>query len=154
MKCNTRYLHRIIRVEKKISSSSFDYSETRVIFIEEYVSTMISVHPTSIAMKHALFSSKNTCGRINEVHPASIAVKHVSFSSLSLNEIDEIMIVFIKSYFLSHKGRRPNVRRPNGRAPKRRRPNGGAQTAAPKRPAPNYMDALLNWEPMEHVPHV
>src|SRR6218665_4142279 len=61
------------------------------------------------------------------------------------------MIVSIKSYFLSHKGRRPNVRRPNGRAPKhpapkrpcaqtaapkRRRPNGGAQTAAPKRPAP------------------
>src|SRR6218665_1900734 len=46
------------------------------------------------------------------------------------------MIVSIKSYFLSHKGRRPNVRRPNGRAPKRRRPNACAQTAAPKRPAP------------------
>src|SRR6218665_3337677 len=43
------------------------------------------------------------------------------------------MIVSIKSYFLSHKGRRPNVRRPNAgaqtAAPKRRRPNGGAQTS-------------------------
>src|SRR6218665_1713234 len=85
----------------------------------------------------ALFSSKNTCRRMKEVHPASIAVKHASFSSLSLNGIDEIMIVSIKSYFLSHKGRRPNVRRPNGRAPKRRRPNAGAQTPAPKRRRPN-----------------
>src|SRR6218665_2478004 len=64
------------------------------------------------------------------------------------------MIVSIKSYFLSHKGRRPNVRRPNGRAPKRpapkrpcaqtaapkrRRPNAGAQTPAPKRPAPRIL---------------
>src|SRR6218665_1215383 len=47
------------------------------------------------------------------------------------------MIVSIKSYFLSHKGRRPNVRRPNGREPKRQRPNAGAQTAAPKRRRPN-----------------
>src|SRR6218665_4020141 len=92
-------LTRGIRVDNAISLSSFDCSETRVIFIEENVSTLISVHP------------------------ALIAVKHASFSSLSLNGIDEIMIVSIKSYFLSHKGRRPNVRRPNGRAPKRRRPN-------------------------------
>src|SRR6218665_3532326 len=98
-----------------ISSSSFGCSETRVIFIEENVSTLISVHP------------------------ASIAVKHASFSSLSLKGIDEIMMVSIKSYLLSHKGRRPNVRRPNGRAPKRRRPNAGAQTAAPKRRRPNVL---------------
>src|SRR6218665_3253883 len=93
--------------------SSIDCNDTRVIFVEVYVSTLISVHPTSTAVKHA------------------------SFSSLSLNGIDEIMIVSIKSYFLSHKGRRPSVRRPNGRAPKRRRPNAGAQTAAPKRRRPN-----------------
>src|SRR6218665_1710013 len=42
---------------------------------------MTSVHPVSIAVKHALFSSKNTCGRIKEVHPASIAVKHALFPS-------------------------------------------------------------------------
>src|SRR6218665_2731829 len=67
--------------QNKRSSSSFDFSETRVSFIEEYMSTLISVHPTSIAMKHALFPSNNTRGRIKEVHPASIAVKHVLFSS-------------------------------------------------------------------------
>src|SRR6218665_1836511 len=77
---------------------------------------MTSVHPASIAMILALFSSIDTCAGMKSVHPASIAVKHASFSSLSLNGIDEIMIVFIKSYFLSHKGRRPNVRRPNGGA--------------------------------------
>src|SRR6218665_3558923 len=76
---------------------------------------------------------------MTSVHPASIAVKHALFSSLSLNGIDEIMIVSIKSYFLSHKGRRPNVRRPNGRAPKGRRPNAGAQTPAPKRRRPNVL---------------
>src|SRR6218665_3514483 len=96
-------LTRGIRVDNAISLSSFDCNETRVIFIEEYVSTLISVHP------------------------ASIAVKHAPFSSLSLNGIDEIMILSIKSYFLSHRGRPPNARRPNGRAqtpaPKRRRPN-------------------------------
>ena len=53
------------------------------------------------------------------------------------------MIVSIKSYFLSHRGRRPNVRRPNDRAPKRRRPNGGAQTAAPKRPTPGICSCPL-----------
>ncbi len=72
---NSRYFHRKIRVNNEISSSSFDCSETRVIFIEEYVSTLKSVHPASIAVKHALFSSKNTCGRIKEVHPASISMK-------------------------------------------------------------------------------
>src|SRR6218665_2465038 len=71
----------MIRVNSEISSSNFDCNETRVIFVEEYVSTLISVHPTSIAMKRALFSSKNTCGRIKEVHPASIAVKHALFTS-------------------------------------------------------------------------
>jgi len=69
---NTRYFHRIIRVENERSSSSFDYSETCVIFIEVYVSTVKSVHPTSIAVKHALFSSNNTRGRMKEDHPASI----------------------------------------------------------------------------------
>src|SRR6218665_1212539 len=46
----------------KRSSSSFDCGETRVIFFEEYVSTLKSVHPPSIAVKHALFLSRNTCG--------------------------------------------------------------------------------------------
>src|SRR6218665_2667623 len=66
-----------------------------------------------IQLLHTLFSSIDTCVAMTSVHPASIAVKHASFSSLSLNGIDEIMIMSIKSYFPSHKGRRPNVRRPN-----------------------------------------
>src|SRR6218665_1977551 len=41
--------------KNKRSSSSFDCGETRVIFFEEYVSTLKSVHPASIAVKHALF---------------------------------------------------------------------------------------------------
>src|SRR6218665_3427771 len=105
-------LTRGIRVDNATSLSSFDCNETRVIFIAEYVSTLISVHPASIAVKHT---------------------RHFHHG------IDEIMIVSIKSYFLSHKGRRPNVRRPNGRAPKRRRPNAGAQTPAPKRRRPNVL---------------
>jgi len=77
--------------KNKRSSSSFDCSKTRVSFIEEYVSTLIPVHPTSIAMKHALFSSKNTCGRIKEVHPAPIAVKHALFpSSNTCGRIKEV----------------------------------------------------------------
>src|SRR6218665_3777844 len=130
---NRRYFHRRIRVDIDISSSSFDRSETRVIFIgeyvwknkrssssfdcsetrvsfiEEYVSTLIPVHPTSIAsalfsskntcgsiqevhpapiaVKHALFPSNNTCGRIKEVHPASIAVKHALFSSKKITRV-------------------------------------------------------------------
>src|SRR6218665_1434295 len=106
-------LTRGIRVDNATSLSSFDCNETRVIFIAEYVSTLISVHPASIAVKHT---------------------RHFHHG------IDEIMIVSIKSYFLSHKGRRPN-----GRAPKRRRPNAGAQTAAPKRPAPYhpYLDLSI-----------
>src|SRR6218665_2486767 len=36
--------------ENKRSSSSIDCSETHVIFIEVYVSTVKSVHPTSIAV--------------------------------------------------------------------------------------------------------
>src|SRR6218665_180892 len=67
--------------KNKISSSSFDCSDTRVIFIEGYVSTVKSVHQTSIAVKHALFLSNDTCGRIKDVYPASIAVKHALFSS-------------------------------------------------------------------------
>src|SRR6218665_1008421 len=46
------------------------------------------VHPPSIAVKHALVSSKNTCGRIKEVHPASIAVKHALFSSKNTFNIE------------------------------------------------------------------
>jgi len=53
----------------------------RIIFIAEYVSTSRSVHPATIAVKRALFSSQNTCGKIKEVHPASIAMKHASFLS-------------------------------------------------------------------------
>src|SRR6218665_884761 len=67
--------------KNKRSQSSFDCSETRVIVIAEYASTWISVHPASIAVKHALFSSQNTCVIIKEVNPASIAVKHALFSS-------------------------------------------------------------------------
>src|SRR6218665_3776294 len=70
-----------IKEVSTLKSSSFDCSETRVIFIEGYVSTVKSVHPTSIAVKHVLFSSNNTCGRMKEAHPASIAVKHALFSS-------------------------------------------------------------------------
>src|SRR6218665_269104 len=40
--------------KNKRSSSSFDCGETPVIFFEEYVSTLKSVHPASIAVKHAL----------------------------------------------------------------------------------------------------
>src|SRR6218665_3191768 len=76
--------------KNKRSSSSFDCSETRVIFFAEYVSTWISVHPDSIAVKHALFSSQKACGRIKEVHPASIAVKHALFSSHTCGRIKEV----------------------------------------------------------------
>jgi len=40
-------------------------------YYEEYVSRIISVHKNSIAMKFALFSSTDTCGRIRSVHPTS-----------------------------------------------------------------------------------
>ena len=62
-------------------SSSFDWSETRVIFIILYVWKNERVHPALIAVKHALLSSSNTCGRIREVHPTPIAVKNALFSS-------------------------------------------------------------------------
>src|SRR6218665_899920 len=44
-------------MDNKISSCNFDFYDTRTIFIEESVWTIRSVHPTSIAMKLALFSS-------------------------------------------------------------------------------------------------
>src|SRR6218665_1758369 len=128
---NRRYFHRRIRVDIDISSPSFDRSETRVIFIgeyvwknkrssssfdcsktrvsfiEEYVSTLIPVHPTSIAMKHALFSSKNTCGRIKEVHPAPIAVNtryflrrirvNIEISSSSF-DCSETRVILVEEY--------------------------------------------------------
>src|SRR6218665_3859620 len=55
-------LTREIRVDNDIISSSFDCNETRVIFIEEHVSTLISVHPASIAVKHTSFSSLSLNG--------------------------------------------------------------------------------------------
>ena len=48
------YFNRRIRVDNKISSSNFACNEARVIFIEEYVSSVRSGHPTSLAMKPAL----------------------------------------------------------------------------------------------------
>src|SRR6218665_1913843 len=75
-------LTREIRVDNDISSSSFDCSETRIIFIAEYVSKFLSVHPASIAMIHTLPSSIDTCVAMTSVHPASIAVNHALFSSI------------------------------------------------------------------------
>ena len=50
--------------------------------LDELISLLTRIlHPASIAVKHALFSSSNTCGRMKKVHPASIAVKHALFSS-------------------------------------------------------------------------
>src|SRR6218665_3903003 len=46
-----------VRVDNEISSSNFECNENRIIFIGENVSTIGSVHPTSIAMKLALFAS-------------------------------------------------------------------------------------------------
>ena len=63
----------------KISSSNFGSSETRVIFIGEYVSTIRSVHPTSIEMGLALFSSTDPCGAIRIIHPTLIAMKFAFF---------------------------------------------------------------------------
>src|SRR6218665_3217753 len=87
-----------IKEVSTLKSSSFDCSETRVIFIKGYVSTLKSVHPASIAVKHALFSSNNTYGGIREVHPASIAVKHALFSSNNtcgrMKEAHPALIIF------------------------------------------------------------
>src|SRR6218665_1393356 len=48
--------------------------------ITGYVAVITLVIPASIAVKHASFSSQNTCGRIKEVHPASIAIGIALFS--------------------------------------------------------------------------
>src|SRR6218665_410666 len=49
-----RYFHRIIRVDNDISSSNFDCNENGVIFIEESVSIVRSVHPTSCPQTDSL----------------------------------------------------------------------------------------------------
>ena len=71
-----------VSIDNDISSSNFDCSDTRIILIAKYVSTFSSVHPASIAVKHALFSSIDTCVAIKLVHPASIAVILALFSSI------------------------------------------------------------------------
>src|SRR6218665_3346044 len=41
--------------------------------LNELITLLTSIlHAASTALKHALFSSSNTCGRMKEVHPASI----------------------------------------------------------------------------------
>src|SRR6218665_258041 len=73
---------------------------------------MTSVHPASITVKHALFSSLDTCVGIKSVHPASIAVKHALFSSKIRINIDispsdfncnETRVIFIEEFVCKNK---------------------------------------------------
>src|SRR6218665_1320883 len=69
---------------------------------------MTSVHPASIAVNHALFSSIDTCVAIESLHPASIAAKHALFSSIDTcvdNDISssnfhcsETLVILINGY--------------------------------------------------------
>ena len=91
----------------EISLSSFDCSQTRVIFIEGCVSSVKSVHPTSIAVKHALFSSKNTCqhwdqfiqlrlqGNARYFHRRIRVDNDISSSNFDCNENGVIFIEYV-----------------------------------------------------------
>src|SRR6218665_385799 len=121
----------------------FHCTETRVIFITVYVAVITYSYFRFHLFEIRMIITNRYAAIITLVIPASISMRNVSFSStdtytLSLSEIYEIMIVSIKSNFLSHEGRRSNVQRPNGRAQKRPR----AQTAAPQRPAPPPLASL------------
>src|SRR6218665_692171 len=85
---HTQFSSKLAVWKNKISSSSFDCNETRVVFIGEYVSTIISVHPTSIAIKKTclftafflVVSSLRT--GLNFINQASISIQVTSFRSI------------------------------------------------------------------------
>src|SRR6218665_3493425 len=71
----------VIPASTEVKYASFSSLYIRNLVIPASIAVKLIVIPASIAVKHALFSSQNTCGRIEEVHPVSIALKHALFSS-------------------------------------------------------------------------